>query len=328
MAPHYESELEQIRDIAKLYQAAERRADYEALQRFVELATTPTSEENERSAKREAELASQKNTAAPAQETQAAPALETEAPASQGTEAPASQGTEAPTSQVTEAAASQETQAAPALETEAPALQVTEAAAFQEAQATAAPGAESTAARNTEEQARAKKKLIPGLLITTYIFILGLMLLPSWPARDALIKPFQPFWGAFGLWQAWNLFSPEIRTENLHIVATITFKDGSIIVWEFPRQERRTGIDQMRAERFRKWVNDRVRKNTYGIVLPDAARFIARLHRNKENPPAGITIMIHSAPIPPPGVAPQAPLPTHYQHKTIYTYKVEAEDLQ
>jgi len=154
------------------------------------------------------------------------------------------------------------------------------------------------------------------------------MLLPSWAPRDLLIQPVQPFLGAFGLWQAWNVFSPEIRKENYHLLALINFKDGSMSIWEFPRQESKAGIEQLRAHRFRKWSQDRVKNNTFGLVMPDTARYLARLHNSKNNPPVSVTISMLSANIPEPKKGNQDPLPPHAKPTTLFTYRVREGDLK
>lgn len=164
--------------------------------------------------------------------------------------------------------------------------------------------------------------------IAAYVFSLCLMLLPSWAPRDLLIQPVQPFLGAFGLWQAWNVFSPEIRKENYHLLALVDFKDGSMSIWEFPRQEEKTGIEQLRAHRFRKWAQDRVKNNTFGLVMPDTARYVARIHNNSLNPPVAVTISMLSANIPEPRIGKQDPLPPHANKTTLFTYKVLESDLR
>ena len=173
-----------------------------------------------------------------------------------------------------------------------------------------------------------KWRIAQSIAIAAYVFSLCLMLLPSWAPRDLLIQPVQPFLGAFGLWQAWNVFSPEIRKENYHLFAFVDFKDGSMSVWEFPRQEEKTGIEQLRAHRFRKWSQDRVKNNTFGLVMPDAARYIARIHNNKLNPPVAISISMLASDIPEPRKGTQEPLPPHMKRTTLFTYKVVEGDLK
>jgi hypothetical protein len=173
-----------------------------------------------------------------------------------------------------------------------------------------------------------KWRVAQSVAIAAYVFSLCLMLLPSWAPRDLLIQPVQPFLGAFGLWQAWNVFSPEIRKENYHLLALVDFKDGSMSIWEFPRQEEKTGIEQLRAHRFRKWAQDRVKNNTFGLVMPDTARYVARIHNNKLNPPVAVTISMLSANIPEPRIGKQDPLPPHANKTTLFTYKVLEGDLR
>ncbi len=173
-----------------------------------------------------------------------------------------------------------------------------------------------------------KWQVAHSIAIAAYVFSLCLMLLPSWAPRDLLIQPVQPFLGAFGLWQAWNVFSPEIRKENYHLFAFVNFKDGSMSIWEFPRQEEKTGIEQLRAHRFRKWAQDRVKNNTFGLVMPGTARYVARIHNNSLNPPVAITIAMLASNIPEPRVGKQDPLPPHVNKTTLFTYKVVEGDLK
>lgn len=99
-------------------------------------------------------------------------------------------------------------------------------------------------------------------------------------------------------------------------------------VWEFPRQESKTGIEQLRAHRFRKWAQDRVKNNTFGLVMPDTARYLARVHNDKSNPPVSITISMLSSNIPEPKTGAQDPLPPQVKPTTLFTYKVLESDLK
>ncbi len=191
------------------------------------------------------------------------------------------------------------------------------------------PGAEEPAAFESLAAVQpTKARIVQSIAIAAYIFSLCLMLLPAWEPRNLLIQPVQPFLGAFGLWQAWNVFSPEIRKENYHLFAIIDYKDGSMAFWEFPRQEFTTGIDQLRAHRFRKWAQDRVKNNTFGLVMPDTARYLARIHNTPTNRPVSVTISMLSANIPEPKSGNQDPLPPHVKKTTLFTYKVTEGDLK
>lgn len=99
-------------------------------------------------------------------------------------------------------------------------------------------------------------------------------------------------------------------------------------IWEFPRQEFTTGIDQLRAHRFRKWAQDRVKNNTFGLVMPDTARYLARIHSTATSTPVAVTISMLSSSIPEPKTGNQDPLPPHVKRTTLFTYKVTEDDLK
>lgn len=193
-----------------------------------------------------------------------------------------------------------------------------------------APGGAASISSEKDEswQPALKSYSLPAALVFVYVSLIALMLCPHWAPRDALIKPAEPFLGAFGLWQSWNVFSPNIREENFHITASVSYQDGSVALWEFPRQERFSGIEQMRAQRFRKWINDRIKNNTYDVVLPGAARYVARLHNDRANPPVSVALTVYSAPIPPPVPGQPVQLPPHWKQSVLFTYRVLPEDLK
>jgi hypothetical protein len=162
------------------------------------------------------------------------------------------------------------------------------------------------------------------ITIGAVICCVALVLAPDTALRNTLIKPIEPFLGALGLWQAWNVFAPEVRKENFHLTAEITFADGTIEIWQFPRQEQLHGLTKARAERFRKWANGHIPYQAYSFMLGDTARYIAQLHKDRE--PKTIAITYHSAQIPP-FAQMDAALPAHSEHRVLFTYAVQPEDL-
>ncbi len=171
-------------------------------------------------------------------------------------------------------------------------------------------------------------RLFMTVVLSFYLFCIILILSPDSALRNQLYKPVYPFLSALGFWQSWNVFAPTIRTENFHLLATITFIDGTTALWEFPRQDLLTGVEQMRAERFRKWANDRIRYHEYGFLQPDAARYIARLHHTESALPKTVDLTFFSIPIPPPTEGVDKALPEHTRHKTFFVYEVQPEDLK
>jgi len=102
------------------------------------------------------------------------------------------------------------------------------------------------------------------------------------PVR-ALNRLLAPYMLRSGLWQGWDMFSPEPLSINVDLDAEVTFADGSQATWVFPRMERLGYLERYRKERYRKW-RERVRLDAFALVWPDTARYVARLYDGPEHP--------------------------------------------
>src|SRR6516165_3568603 len=87
------------------------------------------------------------------------------------------------------------------------------------------------------------------LFVVFYIFLALI-----WLGRDCnrttrkIAGLFQSIILTLGLDQNWSLFSPTIRNINLHNIAMITFRDGSVKLYEWPRMDRSSWLEQLRNE--------------------------------------------------------------------------------
>lgn len=154
-----------------------------------------------------------------------------------------------------------------------------------------------------------------------------LWLCPPCALRTELIAPFVSYLNFFGLWQGWSVFE-QPRQYNGYLTAVVTFRDGSQKVWEFPRMEKLGLIEKMFKERYRRWTNDCVSDESKQYLWPDAARYIARLNRDGQNPPAFVTIVRHWMWIPAPDKGLGVPMPVQDDGQSVlYTGMISAEDL-
>ena len=132
-----------------------------------------------------------------------------------------------------------------------------------------------------------------------------------------------------GIDQNWSLFSPELRNFNLHNVAFITFRNGAVKFYEWPRMDRSDMYAQRHDEKYRKLLIDCLPWNESKDVLPSVARFIARANANPANPPVKVTLGYFWSMIPPPtrGVR-QNELPYKTKYSCYFNYRVQPGDVR
>jgi len=172
------------------------------------------------------------------------------------------------------------------------------------------------------------KRVLINAFILWHLYIFVIWGLPGSRFRQAMIQPVNKYVLYAGLWHSWDMFSPDPLAVNFHLQAFITFRDGAMAVWNFPQMEKLGLFERMQKERYRKLV-ERVRQDAYQMVWDDAARHVARLHRNATNPPAEVMLVRNWSPIPKPaknekgeGLADHQPMPEKFEFTQSYRFKV------
>ena len=170
--------------------------------------------------------------------------------------------------------------------------------------------------------------------ILIHLTAIGFWSLPPFLLRNKINNFFQPYMIFSGLWQGWDMFSPNPQRINFHLNAEITYQDGTKKDWLFPEMQSLGYFRRYQKERYRKW-RERVRQDDYSKIWPDTARWIARQNYDPKNippnPPKTIVLSRHWSDIPPPTQALYQPLPKAYEHTNHYnffTYQVLPEDLR
>lgn len=165
------------------------------------------------------------------------------------------------------------------------------------------------------------------LFIAAYVFMAGLSFTPHTPKLAPLKNVLAPLGILLGIDQTWSLFSPDLRKINYYNIASITFKDGSVKLYEWPRMDRATLLQQLSNEKYRKMFIDCIPWPDYAVFLPSVARFLARANANPANPPVLIALSYFWSSIPPPEHwvnRDQLPQPNKFH--TYYIYRVQAGD--
>lgn len=177
--------------------------------------------------------------------------------------------------------------------------------------------------------------LINGFIIIHLLLIL-IWLFPIYPQVLAVEGLFNRYMVFLGLDQNYWMFAPSVRKTNRHLMALITFHDLSTVIWSCPRMERLGIMEAMQKERYRKFANDNI-VASFKMFLPDFSRYIARLYGCRDNQPELVSIYLCETDIPKPETisysvandgAGQAKEPAACRLANIFTYQVEAQDLQ
>jgi len=174
------------------------------------------------------------------------------------------------------------------------------------------------------------RRLFVSGLIAFHIVATVLWLLPAASAlrRDVHVVT-DKYIAGVGLWQAWGMFAPEPSDLNIYIHARITYADGSEREWSFPRMNQLDLFTRYREERYRKY-EEYAHLDSYGLVWPDLARWVARRNNpDPHNPPVRVRLIRSWWVVPPPpasGDISHDP-PHEWSHFEFFSQRIAAADL-
>jgi len=103
---------------------------------------------------------------------------------------------------------------------------------------------------------------------------------PLVPLCRNLIRPYF-LWS--GLFQSWDMFAPIPKAANTYVEAVVIYTDGSRKIWTLPRPQQLGLTERYFRERYRKFA-DNLPLEENEALLPDAARYIARLNSTSAKP--------------------------------------------
>jgi hypothetical protein len=128
-----------------------------------------------------------------------------------------------------------------------------------------------------------------------------------------------------GLFQSWDMFSPLPKAANTFLDATIIYKDGTRSTWTFPRMNLLGLGQRYEKERYRKF-EDSLTLEQNDALLPDVARYLARLNNTPSHPVKTVILIQHWSFIVPRADGSFAPEP--WDQHVLIGYGVRPEDLQ
>jgi hypothetical protein len=150
-------------------------------------------------------------------------------------------------------------------------------------------------------QRRWGRRLVSAFLVW-HLFAVTIWLLPESALRQSCFGLVSPYMTLTGFMQSWSMFSPSPASMDVYVEARVTYADGRVRSWNFPRMRDLGYIERYRHERFRKLI-EMASPDVNRVAWPTLARYAAR--RNNiypRNPPVSVSLVRHFRPIPPPGM--------------------------
>lgn len=104
---------------------------------------------------------------------------------------------------------------------------------------------------------------------------------------------FRPWIVTLGLWQSWDMFSPNPSDRDVWGSARIEYADGSAKNVDYPRIKTYGYLEKYEKERFRKYW-ERVNLDSYYYLREPTCLWLARQHyKNPKNPPVKVSLYMH-----------------------------------
>lgn len=136
-------------------------------------------------------------------------------------------------------------------------------------------------------------------------------------------SPMKYYLQSTGLWQYWDMFSPNPANTDVWMDAVVTYEDGAQFQYRYPRMKDLPIHEKYIKERYRKFVeNAHLDKNSY--KWPPIAQRVAYLsYRGDDNLPLMVELRRHFKVIEAPGEE----QPAEHSTYSFYYYMVDQEKL-
>ncbi len=165
------------------------------------------------------------------------------------------------------------------------------------------------------ERSRLGQSLITyGLLLA--LVVLVLQNLPASVVRKDL-SSIDSAARSIGYEQDWAVFSPDPRSENFRVYATLTYPDGSTERWDVPKGN--PLIDAYDDYRWQKF-QERLRTDQYTGLYQPLCRWLAATHTRGGHHPVKVVLTRRFEPVLPIG-QPQPVTPPVWTSQDVFTYR-------
>jgi hypothetical protein len=177
-------------------------------------------------------------------------------------------------------------------------------------------------------KAPVKQEFWISIFVIAYCTIVFIWCGAKWLGLEGFKDKITPLVTVFGFNQNWSLFSPDIRPINLHSLAIISFADGSLKLYEWPRMDKSDIFTKTVKEKYRKMLNDCLPWEEYRALWPAQANFVCRANFNPTNPPESLLLSYFWTSVPPAKLwFGRSTIQEHDKQKNYFVYQVQPEDI-
>lgn len=130
--------------------------------------------------------------------------------------------------------------------------------------------------------------LVAGYAVAAFSWTMPVGLFPPKPIIDRLAKG--PFL-SLGLWQAWDMFSPDPRTDDICVEVRFTDRDGTAARRMLTDMVAMGYLERWRKDRWRKYFNDHLRLDVEQALWQPFAEYAVRQFRAEGADPSRVELV-------------------------------------
>lgn len=122
-----------------------------------------------------------------------------------------------------------------------------------------------------------KKILLSSFILFNFLCMIRAHLPLEHKLFKTVYRPVDVYLDFFSTYQDWMMFSPNPADMDAHITAEVEFVDGTKDEYVFPRNSQLSWLDKYKfGEKYRKIVEESIRRDDHKFLWPDTARFVLR----------------------------------------------------
>lgn len=173
------------------------------------------------------------------------------------------------------------------------------------------------------------RKIYSGLVVVFFI-VANAIAFSHLPGNESWLIPIvRRYAGFFGLEQNWTMFSG-LRKANFHMLAVMTFEDGTQKLYEYPRMDLMDQGEHFVHEKRRTLFYEYLPGRWGRKYIPSMARYLVWCNQDRKNNPQIITYIYNFANVPEPDEKKWVhfqDLPWHWDKTPYFVYRVKQSDL-
>jgi hypothetical protein len=172
--------------------------------------------------------------------------------------------------------------------------------------------------------------IVTNIFIVIWFVLTAIQISPPGKLHDTLEDFLLPAVDLIKFNQHWNMFSPTVRDFNEHGQSVITFTDGSVKLYEWYRLDKQDPFQHWLHGKMRElWTDQLLDDKLMDHLYPSVSRYMARANLFSGNQPQRVSLSANWQRIPPFSQLIRVDdLPQDFNHYTLSSYKVRAEDLK